>query len=391
MGGTQEKWRYGLDGLSKIVDCSIPDGISMEDCLDVILNRSNRLETPITLTPGKADFSDIAINMIYRQRLTPKRTHKILTYAGHLMQKYKIDFLNPNYEQFIRFMDYLEDVEKCSPFVLKWIWQITQKFLEAYGIEYGKGKTWNYKPPNEPPSKPRKIQMPDQMYEITHYDYSKDKVKTAFIQYTILPSCIFGWRNPSELCLIKTGDIDLDHNRIQLTEKKKHDRKRELITDYPQILNDRHTKSIRNWLDIWRPKIESQYSEDYLFISPTDGRPIREMQYTRYINYYVNPIFPDFKLYDTRHFCATGLFIRERLKTKHWDKYAVKRWLGHENDDTTDLYIQFAEQYIKICPYDWFKRLLKQPYKSSKVGKKALLNQITPITFGSFRTKTNSF
>ena len=243
--------------------------------------------------------------------------------------------------------------------MLKLIWQITQKFLTAFGIPFGPGCVWNYKPPSCPPSKIRKILLPDQIYNMIHYNYTKDKTKNIFIQYTLLHSCIFGWRNPSELCLLKLDDVDLDNNSIVITEKKKHNRKRLIITDYLQIIDNIHVKSFKNWIDVWRPRISSQHSQDYLYISPRDGRPLREMQYTRYINYYVNPVFPSFKLYDTRHFCATGLFICEKLKTGYWNKYKVKRHLGHERDSSTDIYIRYAEQYIKIAPFDWCQIALR--------------------------------
>jgi len=373
-----------------------------------VVNVLNRLETPVTLKIGESSFVDISNNMRVRQRLSVNRVHRMLTYAGHLMQKYDIDFLHPSYEQFIRFMDFLEETECVSPSMLKYIWQIQQKFLTAFNIPFGPGTLWNYKPPSVPPSKPRLIQTPSEMYNVIHHKYSRDKVMNSFLSYTILHSCMFGWRNPSELCMLRLGDVDFDNHSIVVTEKKKHNRKRLLITDYPEIVNSRHVKSIRNWVDVWRPRIESSKSGDSLYITPCDGSPLREMQYSRYITYYVNPLFPVFKPYNTRHFCATGLLIREKLKCGVWDKFVVKRWLGHERESTTDVYVCFAEQFLKLAGYDWFKRILRQEKISNQgsfynqglfemvnlgestiLGNNALLNQFSPVVFGDCRTKTN--
>jgi integrase len=89
------------------------------------------------------------------------------------------------------------------------------------------------------------------------------------------------------------------------------------------------------------------------------------MQYTRFIDYYVRKIFPKFTLYSTRHYSATGLLIREYISSnkKHWNKSKVQRYLGHTRIDTTSNYTNNAEQLMKIAPYDWFKRILRQPKK----------------------------
>ncbi len=41
----------------------------------------------------------------------------------------------------------------------------------------------------------------------------------------------------------------------------------------------------------------------------------------------------------------------------------VQHWLGHDNQKTTDTYIQLAEAYLQTAPYDWFKRVLKTQHK----------------------------
>jgi integrase len=239
-----------------------------------------------------------------------------------------------------------------------------QKFLTAYEIEFAAGTNWFYKPPSLPPPKQRHIYLPDEMYDILHYKYTKDKLKDAFIQYSLTFSTIFGWRNPSELCSQKISDIDIDNRLITITEKKKHNKKRIISPKYEEIFDCKQIKSLKNWIDVWRPKLQKNNKfNDFLFVRLTDGTPITEMQYTKFINYYVRPVFPKFKLYSTRHFCARGILIREYIKTKHWYKSKVQTYLGHEKIDTTTNYTIEAEQLLKVAPYDWFKRILRQPNK----------------------------
>jgi integrase len=326
-------------------------------------NNLKYLKSSRILKIGESTFGDFRKHMIKRQRLTEKRTDKLLTTAGTMSRHIQpVNFFNPNPDNFINHMDYREEIEQVHPSVLKYEWIVMQKILTAFGINFGEGTDWYYKPPSIPPPKPRFIPLPDEMYNITHYKYTDNKLLNVFLQYSLTLSCILGWRNPSELCIQKISDIDLDIGQIIITEKKKHNKKRKIIPDYKDIINSKQVKSLKNWIEIWRqqfPRIKE--FDDYLFVRHTDGKPLSEMQYTRLINYYVNPIFLRFSPGTTRHYCATGILIREYINTKHWNEGKVKRYLGHENINNTIKYTKDAEQLIKIAPYDWFKRILRQP------------------------------
>jgi integrase len=316
VGGKQKKWNI-LNNLGLNVECQSQDfGKDIVKQNYALENNFNRLNCPRKLITGEATFEDIFLHMTKRQRLTNERSRKLLTTAGTMSKhKYPVNFFNPDPDNFIQHMDYREEMEKVHPSVLKHEWNIMQKFLIAYGIEFGKGTNWYYKPPSIPPPKHRHLPLPDEMYKILHYNYTNDKLKNAFIKYSINFSTIFGWRNPSELCLQKISDIDLINGKITITEKKKHNKKRTIVPDYKEIINSKQIKSLKNWIEIWRPKItKNEEHDDFLFVRLTDGKPLTEMQYTRFIQYYVGKIFSKFKLYSTRHFCATGLLITEYLK-----------------------------------------------------------------------------
>jgi len=58
-----------------------------------------------------------------------------------------IDFKNPSYENFMRHMDYREEIENATPSALKNEWKAMLMFLRAWGME----KQWNgYKAPFYP-------------------------------------------------------------------------------------------------------------------------------------------------------------------------------------------------------------------------------------------------
>ena len=100
----------------------------------------------------ESTFGDVAVHIIRRQRIGVSTTKRILTTAAFMAShKVPVDFCNPNFENFVRHMDYREEVEHAGPHILAFQWQVMQKFLTAYGISFGEGQLWNYKPPKRPP------------------------------------------------------------------------------------------------------------------------------------------------------------------------------------------------------------------------------------------------
>ena len=54
------------------------------------------------------------------------------------------------------------------------------------------------------------------------------------------------------------------------------------------------------------------------------------------------------------------LFNEEtEIKTVRYDVFTVKYWLGHEEQETTDNYIHFAEQYYNQYPKSWIHDALR--------------------------------
>lgn len=57
----------------------------------------------------------------------------------------------------------------------------------------------------------------------------------------------------------------------------------------------------------------------------------------------------------------------EKKETGKFDAYTVKNWLGHEEIQTTENYIRYAEQYYNQLPVDWIGCALKpQNYLGGK-------------------------
>jgi len=337
---------------------------------DVIRNHFNRLNCPITLNPQAASFDDVAMHAILRQRLMKSTVEKRLRYArfmeNHIIP---VDFRNPSFENFVRHMDYREQIENAGYSALTHEWKTMKMFLKAYGVPL---TDWNYKPPSCPQSKARIIPLPDVVYKLVHHRYSSDEYENALVQYTLLHTFMIGWRNPSETCMMTTDDVKLDRGILIITEPKKNKTKR-IIVPEKALMTGKTRKSFKNWIDHWRPKVENQYSGDALYLRP-DGRPIAIDQYRMFIIRMVKPLFSEFTPYVSRHWCAIGKLIKSKLETKKFDEYEVRDWLGHSEIQTTMSYLRDTKQYMRLALYDWFKRVLKY-YKKPGMIEDNTLNQ----------------
>jgi len=322
------------------------------------LKNIKRTDFPITLNPKTATFHDVAIHALLRQRLSQNTVKKRMSTAKFMETHTRpVDFRNPNYENFINHMDYREQIEQTGPCALQNEWKTMRMFLKAYGM-----KTWTYKPPSTPRYKARVIPFPDQVYKILNLKYSKKSYENALIQYLLTHNFIVGWRFPSEPAEMKVSDVHIERGYITITEPKKHSSTRNLSPT--EIMNNRRRKSFRNWVYYWRPKVENQYSKDYLYLRP-DGKPFTRDQLRQLLNRKAKPVietfFPEYYNYCSRHFAAVSRLIRTKLQYKAFDEYEVKDWLGHTKIETTMGYIKDAKHYYLLAKYDWVNRVLKAP------------------------------
>ena len=305
----------------------------------------NRLNCPIVLNPQIASFDDVAIHALLRQRLAKSTIEKRLRYARYMeSHPVPIDFRNPTYSNFIRHMDYREQIEHTGQSALSHEWKTMKMFLKAYGIPL---TDWSYRPPPCPQAKARIIPNPDIVHKMVHHKYCDDEYENALIQYTLMHTFMIGWRNPSETCIMTVDDVKLDEGILVITEPKKSGSSRVIMPEKPLMVGQTR-KSLKNWIEKWRPKVANQHSGNALYLRP-DGRPIEISQYRMFITRYVRTIFPEYQPYVSRHWCAIGRLIKTKLETKNFDIYDVKDWLGHEEIQTTMTYVRDAKQYLQIA------------------------------------------
>lgn len=316
----------------------------------------NRLETPMKLDPLTASFEDIRNHALLRQRLAPKTVRNHLKYLRFMeLHPVPVDLRSPSLENFLRHMDYREQMEHCGNGALKHENEAYRMYLRAIGKNPA---DYYYKPP------PRNQRMtpipyPDQVHKMIHQEYSKDSYTNALIRYILCHNHIIGWRPPSEPAIIKVSDVDLDHETIVVTMPKLHNRSHSVSIG--EICNKRDVPSMRNWIDVWRPRVENQYSQDYLYLTP-QGKPFTNDGLRHFLYTYARPrireVFPEYYNYTSRHWCAIARLIRTKIESKKYDEYEVMEYLGHTKIDTTMTYIQRAKFYYEQTGYDWIKHVL---------------------------------
>lgn len=358
VGGKNKIWKTFVDNISQNLEID-PYGKNMGE-LDNVIKKINRLDCPITLNPANSTFLDVGIWSYFERRLSISTIEKRLRYA-RFMQKHKIpvDFNNPSYENFRKHMAYREQVEHASANALIHQWKTMKMFLYSFGIPI-----WPYKPPIAPRHKKRNLPFPDTVNLFFNYDYSNDPYEKALYQYLFYHSFLIGWRIPSEICEMTTDDVIIDEKgrgTLTITETKKRKSQRTILPE-KFILSSKSHKSFKNWLDIWRPKVENQYSKNAMYLQP-NGKPFTIRHLGHKLSKQGKKIWPHFRPYDMRHWCAIARLIETKINTGSYDVFTVKNWLGHDEQETTDNYVHFAEMYYNQYPKSWVHNALRSTNK----------------------------
>lgn len=234
------------------------------------------------------------------------------------------------------------------------LWKTVNMFAEAYGIDIS---FWGWNPPTVPEPQVKIVPRPETVNRLMHKWYSNDRFENALIRTLLTVGFHIGLR-PEELITIKVDDIKLDDGYIFIREQKKKFRERQVWID-DAVMNSRRQNSLRNWVEIWRPKRANDNSGKFLFIQK-NGEPFPSEDALRmYLSPFVKPVWSEFKPKIMRDWSAIARLIRTKEETKKWDIRTVKHDLGHKFQQTTESYIRYAENYYRKDPYDWLRAVLK--------------------------------
>lgn len=379
-GQKQECQKYKQNKSKNHIEHPTLTGMDMGD-LRYVIKKINRFDCPLTLNPQDSTFIDVGIWAYFHKRLSVSTIEKRLRYA-RFMQRHKmpVDFQNPSYENFRHHMDYREEIENATGNALIHEWKTMKMFLDAYGMKH-----WPYKPPHVPKKQRRILPFPETVKQFFHYKYSDDEYETKLYQYIFYHSFTVGWRIPSEIVEMTLDDVIIDdqgRGTITITETKKYKKRRTILPE-KHILSSRSHKSFKNWIDVWRPKVANKKSGNALYLQP-DGKPFTVRHLGHKLSQHGKTIWPYFRPYDMRHWCAVARLIETKIQTGHFEPITVKNWLGHEELKTTENYIQYAEMYYNQHKVSWIHHALRS--HKNRRGKYDGLQCKGPTTNHGFST-----
>jgi integrase len=391
VGGKSQEWKTIIDILCQKYFKQIKPQIDVEEMgelanvkkkLNVEQIKNPYILNPTTYKTQEQLFEAIEYWWIFKKRKNKNTVKKRLPTARRMSKHpvYPINWQEINQNQIIAYLEYREYSENAGKNAIRNEWDIVNMFACAYGIST---ETWGYTPPSKPPAKVKIIPLPNTTHNIIQNKYSKDKYTNSLYQYILLHGFLIGWR-PSELVIQKASDINIEEGYMIITETKKHNQLRQIFPEQSILVNPRR-KSLKNWIDKWRPKVENQYSKDYLYLQP-NGRPYTVNYLRKQLTPLVKEVWKPYCLYTMRHWCATARLIKSKVETNNWDIWEVKDWMGHDKLDTTENYVKYAKKYHRNAPFDWIKSVLKH-YKIVEENRQNSKNpENTLVSGGTYRS-----
>jgi len=387
-GGRNQEWKNVLEKIcQKHVEYQDPYGKDMRNLryvkrkLDI-----EKYKNPYILDPDDYKTEQELFDAIAHWWKTKKRKKE--STAKHRMSiarrmsnhpVFPINWKKLTPEQVIAYLEYREYKENAGKHAILNEWKTINMFAKAFAVDTS---LWGYVPPRPPKPKVKIIPMPDTAHKLMHTQYSKKRYLNALIGHIITHGFIIGWR-PSEMVGQKLEDIYLDDGYIVITETKKYDQPRQVFLE-KDILTNPLRKSLKNYIEHWRPKVANKKSKDYLYLAQRGG-PFSEAYLRRYMAMYVKPHWKPFHLYVMRHWSAIARLIQTKVETNNFDIWDVKDRMGHEKVTTTEEYLRFAKRYYQNAPYDWIKAILKFHGMDQRNSLESIKGQNTSLSDGNIR------
>lgn len=400
MGGWELKFRFFIKNFkhSTIPECKTFRGSDSQVCVDyqkdlkpVMLNnvspggdvmfsggniyeliQFNVSRNPFRVDPSSFDDNEELLraiveharNMLYMSPETIKhfcRYYRLM--SDPEKTPFPINWFKPDYQQYCLHMHWYQqnfyDRNTGKGYGgLKSRKATMELVLQSYG--YPKG-WFPYKLPPTPGKSIRWIPSPSVVYDMIHYKkYHNDKLVNKYIQYLFWFGFMLGPRVPSEYLTVHISDISFDENFIVIREPKKSGTRRQVYVE-PSIVNGKTRMSLKNYVDHVRSKLVSQYSSDYLFITPMEGKPFTRSYLRNLLSRMGKMVYPEFQPYVMRHWFGISMLIDSWLSHHPDPLRRVQKYMGHEERSTTEGYITQAEELFRQYPYNWRKWVLKHP------------------------------
>ena len=307
-------------------------------------------------------YEAIRHHYVHRRRKNPDVIQKHINklQEAHRHPVYPIDWLNVNPDQILLYMDYIEHQDKRSTHAVINTWKAIVNVLTMLGYH---PEDWEYTPPSEPEPYPTAIPGPDIVRRLTRTTYGPGYLGT-FTRYLVYHGFFIGAR-PSELVTIHCADVHPDEGYLVTTEHKTGGQPNQVWLEN-DVLGRTQRRSIRQYMDHYRPRYENQHSQDRLYIQE-NGHPWTTAYLRKTITPLIKVEWQPFHLYVFRHWCAIARLIHTKHISGVFSKEEVSWHLGHGDPGSTEAYLKHAEMYYRRYPFDWIGAVLR-PCQTSMGG-----------------------
>lgn len=385
VGGNNQKCKNLSKRISQYhIENQIPSVGDIMEGLRSKLATIKRSDVPLFLDPKTATFLDVGIHGKVRQFLSESTIEKHLRYARFMeTHSCPIDFRNLNVEDFIKHIDYRIEFENATPNALKHEKKAIMMFLKAFKQYTEDWKKYVKTPPIVESEDNIFVPFPETVNKLYHAKYSDNNYENTLLQTIIFLDFNFGMRPPSEICNLDLDDVKINNDGtgyIRIWEDKKR-RKPRLIYPYNKsVLSSTVFRTLKNYIDNWRPLVVNDKSGKALFLNFL-GERITGSYLRKRIVPVAEIICNDksFKLYTMRHTFATYFYEY----TKDIKRTAKK--LGHKKSSSIDKYIHIAEsikeQVGKRNLFNQALRLIKDSSRGKPVKKDCLKNRHQSLPF----------
>jgi len=335
------------------------------------------------LDPATATETDIILHATIRQRLK-ESTYKKHLRSIHAIMNSEVPYnpYNPDLKAFLRHLDFREVYQHATRDALRHERDAVNMLNRAFGLP-----EFVFRLPPQKQNKKVILPLPEVVREFWRYDYPiGNEYKKRLYKYMFFFGFFVGVRAPSELVLLKTSNIIFNANgtaTIIIIEQKKNYSERVLVLPR-EIATDPLHKSLKNWIDKWRPETDN----DSLFVTE-DGRPWNVRYLGHELSQYGKLVWPQYHPYVMRHWSATARLIEQKIKTNTFDLRPVTEWLGHEKQSVTEGYIRSAMMYYDVAPYSWLSRILKHP-QPKRMGESAVEPELGEKSTNGQKTSLSS-
>ncbi len=191
-----------------------------------------------------------------------------------------------------------------------------------------------------------------------------------------------GFRTASEMSILKVSDFDEDTGELTFYQPKVKAWRTVVLPQ--RLVDSKNTKNMKNWIDRWRVKVETNESNDYMFIQP-NGRPFTQAFLTKKLREHFIPVWGNYYPYSSRHWYATANLVKSKVNHGVFNLKEVCDDMHHSSVKVTERYTRTANKWYRIAPYDWFNALLKsskkrtvEEYKTSTTAKKGCTGNFSP-------------